>query len=586
MLRRGALLLRAQQRSSSSSSSSSSGAKSLAMDTEWCYYSELPNPRAYEDEPDIYNGWRVKIGLEIHAQLSTQSKLFSSSANPALHQSTSLVNGKCAASYFDSAYPGTYPVLNKEAVTGAIKAAVVLNCKVNNVSAFERKHYFYQDMPLGYQITQQQQPIAENGKLEYSYEDASGESQTGLVHVQRIQIEQDSGKSVHDRHDVYSLVDLSRAGAPLVEIVFLPDISTAEQAAGLLKSTQELLRHTGVCDGNMEDGLLRCDVNVSVSKSDENGLLLVVGPRVEIKNLNSVQRVLNATKYEIERQVGDLSATFASDGINKRNRLLKETRGYDVLKNETYRLRSKESSEDYRFLLDPDLPLLRITDEEIEEIAASIPENPTDARRRLAASYGLDSNQTTLLMTSRASKKDSAGDDMLAFFERVCADTRIHAIIGKGNTSADDKVSYQSIFNLITTDLVGYINAVHRTFSNLPITQKQLVDLLVMFKGNEINAFQLKKILNYICNNDCSDVAVEEISVKLDMKNNTNESLLVKHCEDCVNDEKNSKQLKKYKNGNDKMINFFVGEVMRAMKGQFDPLKVEEVIRRALAAKK
>lgn len=290
--------------------------------------------------------WGMKVGLEIHAQLQVSSKLFSES--PTKLSSTP----NAAVSFFDAAYPGTLPTLNKGFVSQAVRAALALNCKFNNLSKFERKHYFYQDLPHGYQITQRLFPFAHSGLLKFSYySDGDSASTTdkissfGQVSIDRIQIEIDSGKSIHDQHPSHTLVDLNRAGVGLIEIVFNPDLCSPEQAAATLRTTREILRHIGVCDGNLETGSMRCDVNVSVHPHASVPLDIALGrnnrSRVEIKNLSSIQRVRDAVVFEAARQIACLEAGEA---------LGNETRAFDPDSGKTYKIRDKEDSVDYRFM--------------------------------------------------------------------------------------------------------------------------------------------------------------------------------------------------------------------------------------------
>ncbi len=316
---------------------------------------------------------RLRIGLEIHCQINSNTKLFSL-ARSVTNISELNVKPNENVNIIDSAIPGTLPLLNKEAIIQGIKAALVLNCKINNVSYFDRKHYMYHDLPLGYQITQQRKPLGYDGILYYSYQDNNNSILNDSIKIQRLQIEQDSGKSIYSDHSPYTMIDLNRAGNSLIEIVFEPTLTSPYQAAGVVKTVQELLRHVNVCDGNMDQGLLRCDVNTSVEIIDKTtNNIIEYGPKIEIKNLNSIQRIISATLYEHERQSKHFINKYNTDNTIQ---LQSEVRGYNTDTMTTYHLRNKESNIDYRYLIDPDLPVLHITDDELEQIRQKMPELP------------------------------------------------------------------------------------------------------------------------------------------------------------------------------------------------------------------
>ncbi len=318
---------------------------------------------------------KLRIGLEIHCQINSNTKLFSLARSVTNIVDESNVKPNENVNTIDSAIPGTLPLLNKEAIIQGVKAALVLNCKINDVSYFDRKHYMYHDLPLGYQITQQRKPLGFDGMLYYSYQDSCNVLLNDSVKIQRLQIEQDSGKSIYSHDSLYTMIDLNRAGNSLIEIVFEPTLTSPYQAAGVVKTVQELLRHINVCDGNMDQGLLRCDVNTSVEIIDKStNNVIEYGPKIEIKNLNSTQRIISATLYEHERQ----SNYF----INKYNcntniiPLQSEVRGFNTNTMTTYHLRNKDTNIDYRYMIDPDLPILCITDDELEHIRQKLPELP------------------------------------------------------------------------------------------------------------------------------------------------------------------------------------------------------------------
>eukprot|EP00658_Telonema_sp_P-2_P077078 TRINITY_DN6892_c0_g1_i20.p1 TRINITY_DN6892_c0_g1~~TRINITY_DN6892_c0_g1_i20.p1 ORF type:complete len:393 (-),score=101.75 TRINITY_DN6892_c0_g1_i20:98-1186(-) len=327
----------------------------------------------------------VRIGLELHAQILSTSKMFSHAA-----VSTSAAPNTCIA-LLDAGLPGSLPVLNRRCVEQGVKTALALSAQVHTKSYFERKHYFYADMPLGFQITQQASPVATGGSLGIPLKDGSIKQ----VRINRLQLEQDSGKSVHDVSPELSLVDLNRAGVGLMEIVSAPDMNSAEEACSYVKAAQALLRCIGTCDGNMEDGSLRCDVNVSVELGG------VQGNRCEIKNLNSIKSIGRAIDFEVKRH---------SQLISKNQPVPQQTRRFDIASGETVAMRSKENSVDYRFMPEPDLPPLILDPKLIQDLAGSLPELPHESTDRLQAQHGLSREAAVVLLGQQGG---------LVFFEAV-----------------------------------------------------------------------------------------------------------------------------------------------------------------------
>jgi len=318
---------------------------------------------------------KLRIGLEIHCQVISNTKLFSHARSAPYISDKFNIRPNENVNIIDSAIPGTLPLLNKEAIVQGIKAALVLNCKVNNVSYFDRKHYMYHDLPLGYQITQQRKPLGYDGILYYSYKNSNDLLLNDSIKIQRLQIEQDSGKSIYSDDSLHTMIDLNRAGNSLIEIVFEPVLTSPYQAAGVVKTVQELLRHVNVCEGSMDQGLLRCDVNTSVEITDINkNSIIEYGPKIEIKNLNSIQRIISATLYEHERQSTYFINKYNYDITN--SPLLSEVRGFSTDTMTTYHLRNKETNIDYRYIIDPDLPILSVSDDEIEQVRRKLPELP------------------------------------------------------------------------------------------------------------------------------------------------------------------------------------------------------------------
>ena len=537
--------------------------------------------------------YELCVGLEIHAQILSNSKLFSNSTCSSLQ---SFPNS--CVSLFDAAYPGTLPSLNRIAIHRAITAALVLNCKINTISYFERKHYFYQDLPLGYQITQQQVPIAVDGHLIFDAIDKTDkESKKSLALIKRIQIEQDSGKSIHDIHPNLSAVDLNRAGVGLLEIVFAPTLRSASEAAAVVKKLQDLFRHIGICDGNMESGSFRIDVNVSMSKKQinqtENNNKPVLGQRVEIKNLNSIQKLVNAIQYESQRQMTLLEAG---------QRICLETRGYDSESNSTYHMRLKETSMDYRFFPDPDLPRLVVTEDEIRAIQESIPELPQDTMRRLNEQYGLEESQSLLMIShvgllhyyesvmSSCKKKKKASED------RTNNNNNHNNINNNNNNnnnindeSSNDNNNNASeytlhpafVFNWITTELLGLLNTLNLNFQESPISPLQTKDILDNLINGVITAPQAKLLFKILFEEYPNNPNISPFNIILEKgwKRVTDVEDIKNLCLDVISDMKHAKQLKKFRDGKKSMENYFFGEVMKKSKNQACPHTVQKVLK-------
>lgn len=497
--------------------------------------------------------WKACIGLEIHAQISSISKLFSNS--PVDKQRIFLPNR--GISLFDAGIPGSLPLLNQQAVDQAIRAALSLQCQIHKTCTFERKHYFYQDLPLGYQITQQKHPIASNGSLVYEY-NHKGIRSTGKLQIDRIQIEQDSGKSLHETLPNYTLVDLNRAGMALIEIVFAPELETPSQAAGVLKTMQELLRHISVCDGNFEDGSMRCDVNISVSSNTNDNSKS--SKRVEIKNLNSIQRLLDASNYEIARQIDILESNQSNDEI------IQETRGYDVSTNKTYRMRSKESAVDYRYFPDPDLPPLYIDQTHIDKLAEELPELPLATIERFAQ-IGISIEKVNLLLSKAGSMKYF--DDCLHYL-----------MMNYDHSNSKINSIAQIVFTWVTVEVLGYLNHLQLSFTNSIVSPIILANLIHLLISNQIVNSQAKMILSRLFTNNTKSLNpldfAKELGFLRDESSNMNHILQI--CQESVFDKKNEDKLLKYKKKNHNLINYFLGDVLKRSKGSLNPKLVLPVL--------
>ncbi|CAN0218391.1 unnamed protein product [Ectocarpus sp. 6 AP-2014] len=531
--------------------------------------------------------WDVFIGLEVHAQIQLRSKLFSRSqaAAPSEHDEPN-----SRVSLFDASFPGTLPVLNASAVDQAVKAALALGSTVHRRSVFERKHYFYSDLPHGYQITQQRHPIATGGSLPFIFDPAGptkpkaggaakvrsadelqgGSNDPGFhvpaIGITRIQLEVDSGKSLHDRKGEgaeRSLVDLNRAGTALMEIVFEPEIRSAAEAGAALRSLQLFLRRVGACDGNMEDGSMRCDLNVSVRPGGTEGL----GERVEVKNMNSVRHLMTAAAAEAVRQARQLEM---GEGPIER-----ETRGFDVSKGETIHLRRKEGSVDYRFFPEPDLPPLVVTDEHVEALRATLPELPEATMARLSAEYGLAEHLSRLIVCAAGGASD--------YYEDLVNGTgreRGHAAgEGSGPYRRDPKVAANwlsnNLFGLLKDQLGSGDSDEGGLERRLPA--ERLGGLLDLLSEGTVSSQTAKTVLREMVLEDHSSTAMEIVEAK-DLRQITDQAEIESLCREIVQDPRHAKQLASYRSGKSNLSKFFMGQAFKATRGRVDGKVVETCV--------
>jgi aspartyl-tRNA(Asn)/glutamyl-tRNA(Gln) amidotransferase subunit B len=473
------------------------------------------------------------IGLEVHAQLLTESKLFCGCSTrfgqPPNHNTCPICSG----------FPGVLPVLNKRAVKFAIRAGLATHCQITRSSRMARKNYFYPDLPKGYQISQYENPICHNGYL-----DISSDTFSKRVRLTRIHIEEDAGKNIHDIHSESSLVDLNRAGVPLLEIVSEPDIRNSAEAIVYLRSLRAILQYLEICDGNMEEGSFRCDANISVRPQGSETL----GTKVEIKNLNSFKAVEKALEFEIERQNVALSAG---------GRLTQETRLWDEHNEQTRSMRSKESAHDYRYFPDPDLLPVVIDDQWIEEIKASLPELPEARRARLISHYCLPVYDAGLL----TSRKDVAD-----YFE---------AAVAHHNNP-------KSLSNWIVGDLFRVLKE-RKLDEGLrvekwPIGPERLAELIQLIDSREISGKIAKVVFDALLVRDESPI---EIVKKNGLKQISDSESIEAAVEQILS--AHPKQVADYRGGNQKIFGFFVGQIMKATYGKANPQKVNEVLRAKLS---
>ncbi len=473
--------------------------------------------------------WEPVIGLEIHVQLCTKSKIFSSaSTNFGLEQNTQ-------ACTIDLGMPGVLPVLNEQAVIMAIKFGLSVNATISKKSIFARKNYFYPDLPKGYQISQYELPIVSNGSIEI--ENGNGKKNIGIT---RAHLEEDAGKSIHDLFDDASAIDLNRAGTPLIEIVSEPELSNAEEAVSYLKKIHSLVRYLEISDGNMEQGSFRCDANVSVKKTNANDL----GVRAEIKNINSFKFVENAINHEIERQI---------DILENGGKVIQETRLYDPNKNETRSMRSKEEANDYRYFPDPDLLPVTIDEETITNIKKSMPELPDEKKKRFMKEFGLSEYDTSILISDKL---------LSEFFESII------------NLK---KLDSKMVANWIITEVLALAKKSNLTVENYPVKPEQLSYLLSNVADETISNKQAKEIFLRMWDGGENP---EEIIKNEGLEQISNTEELNKIVENVLKN--NYKCVGDYRKGKVKLFGFFVGEIMKETKGRANPKLVSKILKEQL----
>jgi len=473
--------------------------------------------------------WESVIGLEIHVQLKTQSKIFSSaSTNFGAEQNTQA----CA---IDLGLPGVLPVLNEEAVKMAIKFGIAVGANIENNSVFARKNYFYPDLPKGYQISQYEIPIVSNGSVNIDID-----KKVKKIRITRAHLEEDAGKSIHDLYENESAIDLNRAGTPLIEIVSEPDLSNAEEAVKYLKYIHSLVRYLDISDGNMQEGSFRCDANISLKKSNSSEL----GIRAEIKNINSFKFVEQAINYEIQRQ-GEI--------LDSGKLVIQETRLFDPIRNETRSMRSKEEANDYRYFPDPDLLPVSISNSLIENIKLNMPELPNEKKERFIKQYKLTDYDTSILVLDK---------DLSAYYEKVLEKTSLNP-----KTTA----------NWIITELLSYANKSNTGVKNYPVNFEDLASLLTYIHDGLISNKQAKIIFEKMWNNGEKP---QDIIEKEGIKQISDTMEINKLVDNVIKN--HYKSVEEYLAGKDKLFGFFVGEVMKESKGKANPKIVNQLLKEKL----
>jgi aspartyl-tRNA(Asn)/glutamyl-tRNA(Gln) amidotransferase subunit B len=480
--------------------------------------------------------WEVVIGLEVHAQVTSNAKLFSGASTEFGAEPNTQV------SLVDAAFPGMLPVLNEECVRQAVRTGMALEAQINAWSRFDRKNYFYADLPQGYQISQLYHPIVGEGAIEI---EADGGTKT--VGIERIHIEQDAGKLMHDQHPSFSYVDLNRSGVALMEIVSKPDMRSPEEAGAYVRKLRSILRYVGSCDGNMEQGSMRADVNVSVRKSGD-----AFGTRTETKNVNSVRFIMATIEYEANRQV---------DVLESGGSIVQETRLFDPDKGETRSLRSKEDAHDYRYFPDPDLLPLELTPEFLEECRASLPELPDAKRRRYEEQLGLSAYNAGVL---------TAEAETARWFEALLAESALKQ--GKPETQVAKAAA-----NWLLSDLYGALNRLGRTVEDSPVSPVQGAELLALVADGTLSGTLGKQVFEIMLETGQDPARiVEERGLKQTSDTGAIEAVIA----DVM--AANGDKVAEYRSGKDKLFGFFVGQTMKAMAGKANPQVVNELLKKAL----
>jgi aspartyl-tRNA(Asn)/glutamyl-tRNA(Gln) amidotransferase subunit B len=486
--------------------------------------------RARKDQ--LIQGWEVVIGLEIHCQLNTQSKIFSGSLT------TFGAEPNTQASLIDLALPGTLPVLNREVVNKAVRFGLGIDAEICRASVFARKNYFYPDLPKGYQISQMDDPIVGKGHLDIVLEDGS----VKRVGVTRAHLEEDAGKSLHEDFAGMTGIDLNRAGTPLLEIVSEPDMRSTAEAVAYVKTIHALVRWLGISDGNMAEGSFRCDCNVSIRKPDAPEF----GTRCELKNINSFRFIERAIEAEVERQI---------DLIEGGGRVIQQTRLYDPNKNETRAMRSKEEANDYRYFPDPDLLPVVISEAQIEQIRSELPELPEARRNRFIEQYQLSEYDARIMNGAR---------ELADFYE--------DAVKTAGISQA------KIVANWVMGDLLGALNKAEKELADSPVTPTQLGGLVARIADNTISGKIAKVVFTEMMQGN-GESADEIISAK-GLKQETDTGAIEAIIKEVL--AANEKMVEEYRAGKEKAFNGLVGQIMKASKGKANPSQVNELLKNLL----
>lgn len=476
---------------------------------------------------DMYPEYQAVIGIEVHVQLQTKSKIFCSCSNKFGSQPNTNICRICTGML------GSLPVINKQAVNYAIKAGIATKSIIAKVTEFSRKHYSYPDLPKNYQTTQDNKPICFDGHIMIKDE----QNQDKKIRILRIHMEEDAGKNIH-KGDM-SYVDLNRAGTPLIEIVTEPDISSANEAVAYLEKLQKIVRYAGISSANMEEGSFRADINISVNKKTETEF----GTRVELKNINSFKFIHSAIEFELERQI-----MLKEQGVE----FEQQTRLWNEKKNETVFMRSKESAQDYRYFTEPDLPLIIIDQEWVDRMEREIPELPDEKEKRFCQEFGLSQYEAEILCEQI---------DLANFFEAAAKKSKLP----------------KKVCNWILRDLLGYLKESKETLENIKITPDTLAELVIEIDKGVLNNSIAKEVFQEMLDSGkypsiiIQEKGIEQVGSEAELKKIVQEIIA-----------KNPKQVETYKSGNERIFGFFVGQAMKQTKGQANPKILSDLFEKAL----
>ena len=477
---------------------------------------------------DNYPEYEVNIGIEVHVQLNTKSKIFCPCSNEVVREPNTTICETC------SGYPGTLPVLNSEVVRNAILAGLATSCNIAKISSFARKHYFYPDLPKGYQITQSDSPICYEGHIPIRLEDGSIKN----IRLIRIHMEEDAGKNIHSQFSNASFVDLNRAGTPLLEIVSYPDISSSYEAKSYLKALRSIVQYLNICSGNMEEGAFRADTNISVKKKTDKKL----GIRCELKNINSFKFIGDAIEYEIERQI---------EMVERGETVRQETRLWDTKNKKTLPMRSKEETADYRYFEEPDLPLIEVNEELISRMQKILPELPSQKFDRLIKERNLSAYEAEILVDDL---------ELANYFE-----------------NAYEAYPSKNIINWILRDVLGYLKEQKLSLIQCKVTPQQLAKIVEMLEKEKINNHAAKQVFEQVAQTgqDPEEVVKEK---GLEQVGSVEElEAIVKEVID-----QNPDNVALYKSGRDRVFGFFVGQCMKKTQGKGNPKVIQELLKKYL----
>lgn len=477
----------------------------------------------------INQKYETVIGLEVHAQLRTKSKAFAPISTEFGGAPNRQVSPLCLG------HPGTLPVLNENLVRYIIKMGLATNCKVARESIFARKNYFYPDLPKGYQISQYDTPICYEGHIDITKD--SGETKN--IGITRIHMEEDAGKSIHDQDPYNTLVDLNRAGVPLIEIVSEPDLRSPREAYHYLTRIKQIVQYLEICDGNMEEGSLRCDANVSVRPLGQKEL----GTRTELKNMNSFRNVERAIEYEVRRQI---------DVVEAGGEVTQHTLLWDANKLETRQMRSKEEAHDYRYFPEPDIPPVVVTDEMLDDIRAELPEMPDVRKKRFAEEFGLPEDDARILTEDRY---------LADYFEEIL----------------DEINEPKEVANVVLTEVLRVLNEVSIGIKDFAISAKRLAELIILKNSDKISSSAMQKIFNEMLD---SDRSAEDIADEKNLMQVSDNSFLEPIVEEII--QEHPDEVERYQSGKKGLIGFFIGQVMKKSKGQANPKMARELVQEKL----